>query len=211
MTTLTENPHAGGFLLSEANGNRSRDNGTLNSPMDLQAGTVLGAKMAAGAAVAGTNTGNGSVTVGALGEDAQLGTYTLKCVAAAANAGTFQLIAPNGLEVREITVGGGAAANDHVTITVADGATDFVAGDSFTVAVTLDSWEQLNTSATNGTQTAAGILYAAVDATAADKPCVVIARAAEVNGNELIWPASISAGNKANAIAALKALGILVR
>jgi hypothetical protein len=209
--SLTETTHAGGHLLSEGNRNRSRDSGTLKSGASLQAGTVLGAVMAAGAAVAGTNTGNGAVTVGALGADAQLGDYTLKCVAAAANAGTFQLIAPNGTEVREITVGGGAAANDHVTVTIADGATDFVANDSFTITVTLSGYKQLNTAATDGSQTAAAILYAGVDASAADKPCVVTARSAEVNGNELIWPAGISAGNKAAAIASLKGLGILVR
>ncbi len=39
---LTESPHAGSFLLSEANGNRSRDNVTLVSGQDLEPGTVLG-------------------------------------------------------------------------------------------------------------------------------------------------------------------------
>lgn len=43
MTTKTEGPRALGFLLSEANGNRSRDNITIVSGAGvLVAGTVLG-------------------------------------------------------------------------------------------------------------------------------------------------------------------------
>lgn len=41
MTTLTEGRHAAEFVLSEANGNRSRENGTLVSGQNLAAGTVL--------------------------------------------------------------------------------------------------------------------------------------------------------------------------
>lgn len=41
MTTFTETRHAAEFLLSEANGNRSRANGTLVSGQNLQAGTIL--------------------------------------------------------------------------------------------------------------------------------------------------------------------------
>jgi len=41
MTTFTESRHAAEFILSEAAGNRSRDNATLLSGQDLQAGTVL--------------------------------------------------------------------------------------------------------------------------------------------------------------------------
>ena len=42
MTTQTETTHAGDFIISEANGNRSRDNATLLSGQDLQAGAVIG-------------------------------------------------------------------------------------------------------------------------------------------------------------------------
>lgn len=41
MTTFTEARHTGEFILSEANGLRSRENGTLASGQDLVAGTVL--------------------------------------------------------------------------------------------------------------------------------------------------------------------------
>jgi hypothetical protein len=41
MTTFTESRHAAEFIMSEAAGHRSRDNATLLSGQNLQAGTVL--------------------------------------------------------------------------------------------------------------------------------------------------------------------------
>jgi hypothetical protein len=41
MTVFTEGRHAAAFILSEANGQRSRENGTLLSGQDLVAGTVV--------------------------------------------------------------------------------------------------------------------------------------------------------------------------
>lgn len=42
MTALTEGRHAGEFILSEAAGQRSRENVTIVSGQDLKAGAVLG-------------------------------------------------------------------------------------------------------------------------------------------------------------------------
>lgn len=42
MTTLTETRHAGEFIISEANGHRSRDTITVASDNKLQAGHVVG-------------------------------------------------------------------------------------------------------------------------------------------------------------------------
>ena len=42
MTVLTEGNHDGGFIIDEANGDRSRDVGTLALLQDLGAGAVLG-------------------------------------------------------------------------------------------------------------------------------------------------------------------------
>lgn len=41
MTTFTEGRHAAEFILSEANGNRSRENGTVVSGQNLVAGRVV--------------------------------------------------------------------------------------------------------------------------------------------------------------------------
>jgi hypothetical protein len=209
---LNETLHAGGFLLSEAPFHRSRENGTLNSGQDLAAGTVLGRLLTAGAATAvGTPTGNGAITVGAIGRAAKIGVYKLVCVAAAANAGTFNFYAPDGTLVRQITVGGGATANDHITLTIADGATDFAAGDSYTVTVTGGDYEVLDPAEDDGAQIAAGILLAAVDASAADAACAVIVRDAEVLANELTWPAGIADADKAYATSLLAQAGIVIR
>lgn len=63
MTTLTELTHAGGFIISEANGNRSRDNVTILSGQDLEAGAVLGKKTSGGKYVAyDSNAGTGEQT-----------------------------------------------------------------------------------------------------------------------------------------------------
>ena len=41
MTTITETRHAGEFIMSEANGHRSRETGTLKTGQDVVAGTVM--------------------------------------------------------------------------------------------------------------------------------------------------------------------------
>jgi hypothetical protein len=70
---------------------------------------------------------------------------------------------------------------------------------------------QLAPGASDGSQNAAGVLLNAVDASAADKQGVIIARHAMCSDKGLVWPGSITAPQKAVAIAQLKTLGILVR
>lgn len=65
--------------------------------------------------------------------------------------------------------------------------------------------------AEDGSEVAAAVLFAAVDATAADKAAVVTARDSEVAGAALTWPAGITGGEKTAATAELKALGIVIR
>jgi len=62
----------------------------------------------------------------------------------------------------------------------------------------------------DGSQNAAAILLAPVDATAADKPCVVIDGDAEFNKAELDWN-TMNAGQITAAIAQFAALGIKIR
>ncbi|MCS6954604.1 MAG: head decoration protein [Bryobacteraceae bacterium] len=70
---------------------------------------------------------------------------------------------------------------------------------------------QLAPGASDGSETAAGVLLNSVDARAADKPGVIIARHAICADKGLVWPASITGPQKTAAISQLKALGILVR
>jgi hypothetical protein len=70
---------------------------------------------------------------------------------------------------------------------------------------------QLAPAASDGSQNAAGVLLNAIDASAADKPGVIVARHAICSDKGLIWPGSITGPQKAAAINQLKASGILVR
>jgi len=121
MTTLTETTHAGGFIMSEANGQRSRDTVTVLSGQDLEAGAVLGKKTSGG-----------------------------KYVAYNSNAGT-------------------------------------------------------------GEETAVAILIAKCDATGGDTKAAVIARDAEVNGDELLYQTTSPAQDTAGAATDLASVGIVVR
>lgn len=70
----------------------------------------------------------------------------------------------------------------------------------------------LDPAATDGSQTAAGILLQPLDATAGDRDDgILLARHAIVADSALVWPAGITNAEKAAAVDQLKAIGILVR
>jgi Bacteriophage lambda head decoration protein D len=69
-----------------------------------------------------------------------------------------------------------------------------------------------NNSGSDGTQTAVAILCEAVNASAADQPCAIISRDAEVKGSSLVWPSTGSPTvDKPAGIVDLAAVGIIVR
>jgi len=71
---------------------------------------------------------------------------------------------------------------------------------------------QLDPAANDGSEIAAGVLTADVDAAAADRTDgIVVSRHAIVADHALIWPVGITPAQKAAAKLQLKALGILVR
>ena len=70
----------------------------------------------------------------------------------------------------------------------------------------------LDPAAGDGSDVAVGVLALAVDATLIDREdAILIARHAIVARGALIWPAGLSAAQRAAAIAQLEARGILVR
>ena len=71
-------------------------------------------------------------------------------------------------------------------------------------------YKVLDPAAVDGSEAAAGILYDAVDASAADAAGVAIVRLAEVNAAELVWP-GISGGEQATALGELAAHNIIAR
>ncbi|MGE3333628.1 MAG: head decoration protein [Rhodospirillaceae bacterium] len=205
--------HAGGFLLSEANGELSRESGTLLSGQNLVAGAIVGKITVAGAsASAVSGTGNGAfaldgttpVLAGAIAGD-----YKVECIAAATNGGEFAVKDPNNTVIGFYKVGAAAFAT-QIKFTIADGGTDFVTGDVFTVTVAAGSgkFKAVNSSAVDGSAVAYGILFEAVNASAADKPCVIIRRQAEVDGDLLTLGTS---GYSSTVATQLESLGIKQR
>ena len=72
--------------------------------------------------------------------------------------------------------------------------------------------KQIDPSATDGTQVAAGVLMQACDAALAERTDgLVLARHAIVSDHALQWPTGITTGEQQAAIAQLKSLGVLVR
>jgi hypothetical protein len=72
-------------------------------------------------------------------------------------------------------------------------------------------YKVLEPAAVDGSEVAAGILYDAVDASAADAEGVAVVRMAEVNAAELVWPEGITGGEQTTALGELAALTIIAR
>lgn len=213
QTALVETFHTSGFLVSKSNGHRSFDRGTITGSAKLLAGTVLGMTETSGsaAATAGTNTGNGVMGAITVTGPAKLGTYLLKVTKAATNAGDFEVIDPVG-EVMGLGSVAAAFSTGGLAFTLADGATDFVVGDTFSIIVTgTPKYNVYDPAATDGTQRVAGILYADADATAADVKQTVVTRAVEVNASELVWKSGLTNTQIAAGTVQLANLGIIAR
>ncbi len=211
MTILNQPRRRGEFLRGDIDP-ISFDTGTLLSGQNLQAGTVLGQiTNATAVAVAGTNTGNGVMGAVTVGPNAVPGVYTLRITAAAANAGAFTVTDPMG-----DIVGTGNVAQAHnngsLSFTLADGSTDFVVGDSFTITVTgTNKWRQLNPTAIDGSQRAAAILYDNEDATAGDRIVTLVTRHQELGRSDLFFPAGITTPQLTTALAQLAAQQLIAR
>jgi hypothetical protein len=100
----------------------------------LTRGDIVGRVAAAvTAAAAAGNTGNGTIGTLSTGAGVKIGVYTAICIEPASNLGTFQVEDPDGVIVGRAIVG--TAFTGAVNFTIADGATDFVAGDRFLITV----------------------------------------------------------------------------
>lgn len=156
-------------------------------------GTVLGKQSAGTVPTTGTadggNTGNGTVgSVAAGGSQIQVGTYVLICTVAASNSGLFDLIAPDGNVVgtAEVAV---PFTSGHLDLTIADGSTDFVKGDQFTIAVTgTGKYVAAVAAAEDGSDEPDLILAQEADATSADVTTVAYERG-DFDENELTFGA----------------------
>lgn len=224
MTTLTENPRTGEFIASEAPGLRSREQILLTGSATVKAGTVLGAvetgtpTLTVGTPFSGTGgtVGNGTISAATADAGAMAGLWQLECTVTGAT-GKFKVIKPDGSVDGILTIGTAYNGTRSINITVADGANDWLVGDIIPVTVAyLDGesvlkYEALDLAGTDGSQIAAGILYAEKVGTAGGVDAVAVVRDAEVNGDLLVWPSGITADQKATAITQLEAANIHVR
>lgn len=98
------------------------------------------------------------------------------------------------------------------TVTIASGAGKLEAGTVLGKLSSGGKYTPLSPGASNGSQTAAGILWASVDATSEDATGVILLRGpAIVNRSEVLFASTATEAQVASASTALAALGILLR
>lgn len=98
------------------------------------------------------------------------------------------------------------------TVTLAAGSGKLLPGTVLGKVTTGGKYTALAPGATNGSQNAAGVLWAAVDASDADRAAVVIVRGpAILNRSELTLPEGITEAQMTSLTTALTALGIVLR
>lgn len=166
---------------------------TVSASQTVASTTITGAAAVA-TAFAG-NTGNGTMGAITVSAGAMPGTYKLAIVEPGTNVGTFILENPDGVIVGRGTVGSAFSAGG-LAFTLADGSTDFVAGDGFDIVVGAGSGHYVayDNTAADGTQDAAAILGypAAISTTVQDT--VAVTRLAEVKAGFLNWGSNDAAG-----------------
>lgn len=167
----------------------------------LTRGTLLG-KITVGAASGAKQSGTGNGTVGAVttGTKTKVGTYVLTCIAAATDAGTFQVVDPDGIRLPDLTVGV-AYAGDHINLTVADGATDWGVGAIIHVTVAAGSgkYKKSLLAATDGSNVPTHILAEDADATSGDVVTLAY-NSGEFNSDAMTFGTGHTAANTRDAL-----------
>ena len=225
MTTLTEGIHATESLVSEAAGERSRAAITIADEAVVTPCMVLGAVQtgtptaAAGApfSAGGGTVGNGAVSAVSADAGAMAGNWLVEIVGAAGATAAFKVIRPDGSVDGQGNVGTPYSGTRSINFSIADGATDY--GPNMFVPITVTyadgdsvlTYEPLDLAGTDGSQIAAGISYGAYDATDGPVPGGALVRDCEHNRDIVVWPAGITADQKAIGISQLAALGIILR
>jgi hypothetical protein len=223
MAILSELAYPGDILKLELGEQAlfSRQQITLEKGQKLAAGTVLGritAQASSSATKSGGNTGTGTLTMDSTTPVlafAKSGVYTVRATTAAGAATVFTVTDPLGTIVGTVTsaLTPGVTFANQIKFVVVSTATSFVVGDGFDVTVTNTAGAAsiLAPAASDGTQTAAGVLAIAVDATSNDVQTWMVARSAVLAANKIVWPGSITAAQQTTATNQLNTLGIVLR
>ena len=219
MVVLTEGPRPTAAILSEASRSRSRENGKVGENQTVLVNglvALVNAPATVGVTQTYSGTGNGVLTIASPGVAAKArdGKYTVTCFETAANAGKFNVEDPSGRNIGVATVG--VAFNKDVKFTIADGATDFIVGDTFTLEVQVELEDEFyvphNPAGTDGSEIAYGYSpYAVITGAGETKQIAVLVRECELNGHVINWASGISATQKADAIQALAKNQVIVR
>lgn len=219
MATLTEGRRPGEFIMTEANGQRSREAVTIGASQTIEPNTVLAKKavvadvVAAASADAGNTASSGTIAM-----DATPVTSAVKdgrYVGVATAATKVEWSDPDGVQIG-VSTHGTLFDKGGIRLTITAGGTPNVAGDRFYVDVAADAgdfeWVAFDQDGTDGSQHPAGIaIYGATTGSGESEAVAAIVRDAEVNGNCVVWPSDIEAAEKVNGEQALAALGIIVR
>lgn len=110
----------------------------------VERGTVLG-KITIGAASVAAKAGGNAANTGLLTLDAttpilagaKVGVYSVRCIAAASNSGTFRVTDPEGFVLGDVAVA--ATFANNIKFTISDGTQDFVVGEGFNVTIAAGS------------------------------------------------------------------------
>lgn len=224
MTTLTETLHPGAFIVSESKGPyHTRESVTIALNQTIVPGAVLArdlvaASVTSAAAADAANTGNGTFTLDVTTpvlDGAQDGNYRVVCIAVAANGGEFEVLDPKGREIGRVAVG--ATFAKEIKFVVADGSTDFAAGDAFNVTVGIEQadyqYAALDLTKTGDWARAAGLAVYGVttDGSNTQKVAAIVRGPCEVRLSDLTWPGGITAAQQAEAIRQFEDRGIVCR
>lgn len=209
MTKVTMSPRAGGFILSEADGYRSRAQIIIAASQALLAGAVLAAIPNGDPVVTpGTPVGPGNGTIGAWTADAGVpaGEWSIEILGSGATA-AFRVLRPDGSVDGVGAVG--SAYNGGINGTLADGGTDWGTGTRIPFVVAYDeegeTYVKHDPEGTDGSQIAKAILFDAVTTGAGETAkAAAIVRSAEVVADDLVW-GDHTADEKAEALAQLAA------
>lgn len=216
MANITESRHAAEFLLSEGQGNFSRDNVKIAASQTILAGGLLAASAVAANVVATPSAdADNTASSGTIAMETPAVTAGVKdgrYIGVATAATKVEWSDPDGIKIGTSTHGS-AFTKGGISLTITAGGTPNVAGDRFYVDVAADAedFEHVAFDPDAALPIAGIAIYPATTGSGESADIAAIVRGAEVNGNCIAWPTGITAAEKANATQALAALGIIVR
>lgn len=157
--------------------------GTLLEDETVVRGSVLG-KVTIGDIASAAKEGGNAADTGALTLDAttpilagaQVGVYTVRCITAASNSGTFRVTGPDGRVLGDVVVG--ATFANQIKFAIADGTQDFIVGEGFDITIEAGDgkYRLATTAAVDGSAEPCGIAVHAADADGEDVDVLVYTR-----------------------------------